>query len=116
MVNIQALSRNALGNLGESLASEFFYNNGFEVYKPTLDHFGDLMLISRRDGEIFYIEVKATRTHKSTVRKEKSQSLVYADFVLVYQWIGETYKQYLIPSQIIQTTYINLAKYERYLI
>jgi len=50
-----------IGELGENIACKFLKNKGFEVLERNFSRkFGEIDIISKKKGEIYFIEVKTT--------------------------------------------------------
>lgn len=88
------------GTLGERIAASDF-SKDWNVTKAD-PYFGDLKLVHKVTGQIKHIEVKTITTPSATVRKDRSQHLVFADYVLVIRL--DTGEKYLIPRKEIKPT------------
>lgn len=88
------------GTLGERIAASLF-SSDWNVSKAD-PYYGDLRLEHKVTGQVKHIEVKTITTPSATVRKDHSQHLMFADYVLVIR-LG-TNEKYLIPRNEIKPT------------
>lgn len=107
LMEIDALK---LGEIGEKLAVEYLARQGYSnLERPFLPYLGDIVGKKSNEDDT-YFEVKTIRTNRATVRKDKSQHLMFADYVLVLHVQDCGIDVYRIPVNLITTKRIYVSR------
>ncbi|MCX8095219.1 MAG: YraN family protein [Caldisericia bacterium] len=90
------MKRKILGNLGEEIASEYLKNKGYKIIcKNYRTRFGEIDLISEKDNEIIFIEVR-TKSSSNLLLPEESitKKKIYNYKKLALEYLLSTQKKY----------------------
>lgn len=64
--------RQKIGEIGERIAEQYLVSQGYVIIERNFTvHGGEIDIVARRDGLVYFFEVKSIRTH--TVSRETSQ-------------------------------------------